>query len=118
MKRLATSMTLALVLVALGATGVSAGRQMNPNAGEVPLDCSNGEQVIWVNFLASDLSGGGHPGIVVEGDAGRVFKVLSFSVDGSEPFYTRFPGPAHFAPVECTHPLDGMTVTLTGVFIP
>ena len=118
MKRLATSMTLALVLVALGAAGVSAGRPMNPNGGEVPLDCTNGEQVIWVNFLASDLSGGGHPGIVVEGDAGRVFKVLSFSVDGGDPFYTRFPGPAPFEPVVCTHPLGESTVTLTGVFIP
>jgi hypothetical protein len=118
MKRLATSVALALVLVALGATGVSAGRSMNPAGGEVPLDCTNGEQVIWVNFIASDLSGGGHPGIVVEGDAGSVFKVLSFQVDSGPVYSTRFPAPPAFEPVECSHPLGESTVTLTGVFIP
>lgn len=116
MNRLATSVALAVLLVTPATTGTAAS-STNPNAGEVPLDCSNGARVIWVNFRASDLSGGGSPGIVVTGP-GRVFKVLSFSIDGGPTFYTRFPAPLAFEPVVCTHPLGSSTVTLTGVFIP
>jgi hypothetical protein len=118
MRRLATSMTLALALATLGAASAgAAGPSPNPNAGEVVLSCENGAQVIWVNFLASDLSGGGSPAIVVEGDAGRVYKVLSASV-GGDTFVTRLPGNLPFDPVECTHDSPYGLVTLTGVFIP
>ena len=120
MRRLATSTALALVLATLGAASVGAAdRSHNRNAGEVLLDCSNGETVrIWVNLVASDLSaGGGVPAIVVDGDAGRVFKVLSYSV-GGDTFPTLFPGNLPFDPVACTHDSPWGEVTLTGVFIP
>jgi hypothetical protein len=120
MKRLAMSIVAALALATVGASSAgAAGPKANANAGEVELSCENGQQIVWVNFLASDLSaGGGVPAIVVDGDAGRVYKVLSASV-GDETIFTRFPGPPPFDPVVCTHEneLYGL-VTLTGVFIP
>jgi hypothetical protein len=119
MRRITTSTMLALVLATLGTAGAAAaGPKANPNAGEVELACENGTQVIWVNFLASDLSnGGGVPAIVVDGDAGRVYKVMSASVAG-ETFITRLPGNLPFDPVVCTHDSPYGLVTLTGVFIP
>jgi hypothetical protein len=118
MRRLATSVVLALVLATFGAAGAAAtGPQPNPNAGNVEFYCTNGTQVIWVNFRASDLSNGGAPAIVVNGDAGRVYKVLSASVAG-ETFVTHLPGNLPFEPVECTHDSEYGLVTLTGVFIP
>jgi hypothetical protein len=118
MKRSAASMILALVLATLGVAGAAAaGPQPNPNAGNVELDCTSGTQVIWVNFRASDLSNGGAPAIVVNGDAGRVYKVLSASV-GGETLYTHLPSDLPFDPVVCTHDSPYGPVTLTGVFIP
>lgn len=118
MKRLATPLVLACVLATLAASSVgAAGPKPNRNAGEIELSCDNGAQLIWVNVRASDLSGGGAPAIVVDGDAGQVYKVLSYSI-GGETLFTRLPDHLPFPPVVCTHPLDGMTVTLTGVFIP
>lgn len=118
MRRLATATALAFVLATLGAASAgAAGRSANPNGGEVTLDCTNGAQVIWVNLVASDLSGGGSPAIVVDGDAGRIYKVLSYSV-GGETAFTRLPGHLPFDPVECSHDSPYGPVTLTGVFIP
>jgi hypothetical protein len=119
MKRFPTSMILALALATLAAaSAAAAGPQPNPNAGYVELDCTNGTQVIWVNFRASDLSnGGGVPAIEVSGDAGRVYKVITASVDG-ETFVTHFDGAGRFDRVVCTHESPYGFVTLTGVFIP
>lgn len=117
-RRLAVATALALLITALAAAGVSAtGPGPNANAGELELSCDNGEQMIWVNFRASDLSDGGAPAIVVAGDAGRVYKVLSVSL-GGETFFTRLPDRLPFAPVQCSHDSPYGLVTLTGVFIP
>jgi hypothetical protein len=118
MRRFAASMALALALATLGAAGTAAaGPRPNANADYVQLDCTNGTQVIWVNFLASDLADGGVPAIVVDGGAGRVYKVMSVSV-GGETFFTRLPDQLPFDPVVCTHDSPYGLVTLTGVFIP
>lgn len=118
MRQLATATALALVLATLGAASAgAAGRSANPNGGEVTLDCTNGAQVIWVNMVASDRSDGGSPAIVVAGDAGRVYKVLTVSVAG-DTFHTRLPSHLPFDPVECSHDSPYGPVTLTGVFIP
>lgn len=119
MKRLATSSALVVVLATLLAASVgAAGRSTNPNAGEVVLACDNGEQVtIWVNLIASDLSGGGAPAIVVGGGDEQVYKVISASVAG-ETFVTHFHGAPHADRVVCTHDSPYGLVTLTGVFVP
>ena len=117
--RLATTTIMAFALATLGAASASAaGPSPNPNAGEVELTCENGAQIIWVNFRASDLSAGGSPAIVVEGDAGRVYKVLSYSVEGGDTYFTRLPSNLPLDQVECTHDSPFGEVTLTGVFIP
>lgn len=112
--RLVIATALALVLATLGAAGVSAAPTSNPNAGEVELSCTNGQQLIWVNFLASNLSGGEAPAIVVASDAGRVYKVIS--VSGPEgTYFTHFHGAPMLERVVCTDPWG---YDLTGVFIP
>lgn len=117
-RRLLIASALALVLATLGAADAgAAGPQPNPNAGDVQLSCDNGQQLIWVNFLASDLSGGGAPAIVVAGDAGRVYKVISATVAG-ETFVTHFDGAPQFDRVVCTHDSPYGLVALTGVFVP
>jgi hypothetical protein len=115
MKRFATSMVLALAMATLGAAGVAAsGPQPNPNAGYAELDCTNGTQVIWVNFVAADLGNGEVPGHVVSGDPGRIFKVIS--VTGPEgSLTTNFNGAPKLERVDCT---DALGYVLTGVFIP
>jgi hypothetical protein len=117
MRRIAVSTSLALALVTLGAVSVAAaGPSTNPTSGQVELSCSDGTRVIWVNFVASDLSAGGTPAIVIDGD-GRVFKVSSASA-GGETIYTKLPSQLPFEPITCTHDSEYGLVTLTGVIIP
>jgi hypothetical protein len=115
MRRLATSGVLALVLATFGAaSAAAAGPQPNPNAGYAELDCTNGAQVIWVNFVAADLSDGGNPALVVSGDPGRIFKVISLT--GPEgTLTTHFNGAPQLERVVCVDPWG---YYLTGVFIP
>lgn len=109
----------ALWMSALSAVaGAAAPTERNKNAGTIELACDNGETVeIWVNVVGSDRSGES-PALVVTGTDGRVFKAYSFTYLGAT-YPLRFPAPEPpFTLVTCTHPFDGETVTLEGVFIP
>jgi hypothetical protein len=125
MKRLMAVLSLTLLLVVLipAVAGASPQRANNQNGTEVVFTCECGAQVtVWVNFVASEA--GHSPAIVVGGSDARVFKLVSYEVQGDPTVYlTGFPAPQHREIVTCTHPLtleDGtvLTVTLHGVFLP
>lgn len=89
------------------AAGAAPPAETNENGGTVDLTCDGSTVTIWVNFVASDRSGES-PALVVTGTDGRVFKVMSFSIDGEDSYYLRFPAPEPpFTRVECTHPSPG-----------
>jgi hypothetical protein len=111
-----------MVMASAGAAFAGAGPQdgANMNAGTIELDCEGNPVTIWVNFVASERSGES-PALVVTGTDGRVFKVMSFSIedDPDSPYSLRFPAPdPPFERVECTHPSPWGEVTLVGAFIP
>lgn len=107
-----------LMLLLPAAAGAASPAETNKNGVTLDLSCGESTVTIWVNFVASDRSGGGVPALVVTGTDSRVFKVKSFSI-GGETFDLRFPAPEPpFTLVSCTHPSDFGTVTLVGAFIP
>lgn len=107
-----------LMLLVPAAASAAPPADTNKNGGTVDLTCEGSTVTIWVNFVASDISGQ-TPAHVVAGADSRVFKPTSFSIDGGDPFFLHFPAPEPpFALVECSHPSPWGTVTLVGAFIP
>jgi hypothetical protein len=117
-KRLATAIAVALAVALLVPAAAGAAPKPNNNAGYVEFTCQDGCAItVWVNFVGSD-SGGHSPAIVVAGSDAQVFKVVSYQAGDGPVYYTGFPVLPSSELVTCTHLFDGLTVTLTGVFLP
>lgn len=119
MKRLLVALAVALLLAVIvpAAAGAASPRANNPNGVEVVLDCDGTDVTVWVNDIASEISGE-NPAIVVDGSDSQVFKLWRFKINGSDWYYSRFSPPPSMDVVECTHPYGSDTVTVQGVFIP